>query len=167
MKDNVTWPPAMHAKDSKAVPDGFNKAASALLSQLLDKKESNKHKDKASSGETGTNGNIDSGKSFDLLRIAPPDDAVAARFVNGKAVFEQDIGGKKFFWCSICSRWTTTHHSGTHVRGFRNSNKNKSNDNDKAKANLAHLPIDPSIWYCSIQEEVQEEKEPHDLDDGW
>ena len=54
-------------------------------------------------------------------------------------MFEKDIKGRKFQWCSKCNRWSTTHNSSTHT------GKANGKNNPDAQANYSLVP-DPSMW---------------------
>jgi hypothetical protein len=161
--DASEWPPAQHARDSKAVPSNFG--ANTLYPS-------------AASGGSGSDGTFtgicyNCNKPGHMSRKCPlpkrekrsPNGhrtpAAAAPAAAGNrpprtndnrppSVWKntppaagdpttKEMHGKPFHWCAKCKRWTTTHSTASHTGQPRNT----------AAANHALIP-DASAWYVNI-----------------
>ena len=134
-KSKVTWPPAMHAPDSKAVPHSYTNS-SAHLTAVTSSPSTPYRRRNGNGGGSGnggggngggggqrsnsnnnrnSNGNRNGNQSATSLKRKPPSlDEQPVKHVNGKPVFQRMVNGKKMEWCNVCKRWTTTHNTGTH-----------------------------------------------------
>jgi hypothetical protein len=156
--DTFEWPPARHARDSKAVPSNFG--ANALYpstppggaggfketrlcyncgtpghlsrdctSPKKDKGRSpNGHRPPADSRPPRTNQN----RSPSLWKTTPP----AAGADETKVV-----NGKRFFWCNKCKRYSTTHTTDEHT--------GKRDKAGTAAANYSLVP-DAAAWHVNF-----------------
>jgi len=198
---NVTWPPALSAKDSKAVPSQFASInqVRALLTSLMQtsgnqrachlcgktdhlkkdcpqntsdgngnhsgssnnrggsNRKQNSNNGNGVNGTRGngnrTNGNNGNGHKKKNSRLEPPSSGMTpASYVHGEPVFEKMINGRKFTWCKVCKRWSTTHHSGTHTGG-QVSNPSSNTAATSANCSAFHdfdlVPM-PSAWLCDL-----------------
>ena len=176
VETQVRWPPACHARDSKAAPASFG---AANLTQYDAQRPSgssgggsrarngnrngNRNGQRNSSRNGSRNGNGgQSDKPKNPKFIPPAPNATPIRHVNGSPVFEKMINGRKFEWCATCKRYSTTHNTGTHVghkdgssnggNGGNGRNRGGGRNNPDVHASLGYgLIPDPSLWLATAQ----------------
>ena len=102
LEGNVEWPPACHAKDSKAAPTNFG---SANLTQVHGSSQT-----KGVCHECGKPGHYRRNcPTTNTNKITPPPATeTPIRHVNGEPEFEKTIQNRKMFWCKHFNRWSTT-----------------------------------------------------------
>ena len=168
LHDRKKWPPARHARDSKAHPAAFGHLANAFItraevSNLMQSKPSANGSDtkkgtchncgkpghwsrecpdakgkSKSSGGGGKGGHDQNDRS----KGAPKSWRLVAPGSGDPQT--KSVNGKTFHWCATCKRWTTTHSTETHT----GAKKNKSTDGSSRSAavNNASLVYNPSVW---------------------
>jgi len=145
--DNITWPPACHAKDSKAVPRN--------MAQLATSK-------RMSDNNGTTEEDADGNKTFSLLRIPPPDDAPSTGSKDGYPVYEQKVYGITLYWCNKCHLWTNSHSTGRHINNYKRNKGKKEKDGtttDPTSNYASGITFDPSVWFCEISEPHRHQEE--------
>ena len=128
----VRWPPACNPKDSKAPPPQYG----ANLSQASP----------PPSGRNNSNGHQNSNRGPNPKSVPPSKDASPKSYVNGEPLFEKTFHNRLFQWCNKCNRWSTTHHSGTHV----GKNRSETQPQTQAQAHFGLVP-DPTIWLAKAE----------------
>ena len=162
--DRKEWPPARHARDSKAPPAAFGNLANApitraeVLNLIQAKSHANGGSDMSkkglchkcnkpghwsrecpeNKGKQGGKSGGDNGRN-DRLKGVKSWRSVAPA---AGAPQTKPANGKTFNWCATCKRWTTTHSTATHT-GKKASDAGSSNG---AAINNVSLVYDPSAW---------------------
>ena len=138
-KDNITWPPACHAKDSKAVPKEYREYAQANLAKTRQMSDNDGDK-----------------KTFILLQIPPSDSASSTGSKDGHPVYEQKVYGLNLYWYAKCKFWTKSHSTGGHIDNYKSiKRKKEKEEKDETKTDpesnyASGIFFDPSIWHCPI-----------------
>ena len=143
----VRWGPACNPKDSKAPPSQFG----AHLTQVTPHSNNYQYGNRGSNSQHGARGN-----SINPKKIPPSANAVPKEHVNGEPLHEKQISGVTFQWCNKCTRWSTTHNTGTHTGKIKSATPSGGHE-----ANLGLVP-DPSLFQdpSSFLAEITLEPEP-------
>jgi hypothetical protein len=150
-QDNISFPSACHAKDSKAVPRSI---AHLATSKRMSTDDDATKKD---------GGKTDGNKKFLLLRVPPPLYASSSGSKNGHPVYEQKIRGTTLYWCDKCQFWTTSHSTGLHDDNDKRNKGKKEKDGTVTDPNSNYasgISFDPSVWHCPINNPHLHQEEP-------